>query len=1177
MFLRSATLLALLPASFAADVSLRDHPLATFAAPTYLDGGAWTASMEAPPGLPHGAAPPLLQINASVPGDLLTDLQRAGVIADPWLDTTWIKNSSLWAEHVWTYSTNFSVGDASLLTGADGAAAAMAATTLLTFDGVKMGATVRVNGRVVGVLRDQFLRYSFPLDATALGLKGDDEAGQASNRLSVTFGLGDVPEEGRFMACTGGWDWAPFSYTSTVCTSANQHGCNTLSKGLWKSVYVSEVAAGAVAITHVTPHTTYAGAYPTAPLADGAGAHGGFRVNVTAHLWAPPGGATGVLSVAGSWEGGGGGHGGGGNRSAPLTLPAGDSRVSLQLAATAAQVKLWWPAGVGEQPLYNVSAIWTPASSTAAAATTATGSSAATTATGSSAAAAAAAAATTTTTAVRRLGFRVFALVSINDTDPAAVAAAAVAVSNVTGTHGMFFRVNGAAIYSRGANMIPMEELEGRLDGEAHRILVQSAADAGMNTLRVWGGGIFYPTSFYDACDEHGLLVYHDMQYASTGGGSHGPIATPTQDAELRHQIRRLSHHPAIVLWDGANEVITYEYLLTSAFLLLLLAYSRLTPQLVSTPKSSTEQVTVQPNSSAYVFATFVMTVVAQEDQTRVVWPASPAAGWVTGVSMLYQTPNLHEPGGMNLTTKHGGHIWNMGIETHAPYQLGSGWPTVNGGVKDECFVNPDTGSGVTLPNVFKRGPAGSGSGGVAQRNIYASEFGTGGSSSFESMSGALSPQHWGLHGGMAADECSAPDMCIGEHNCTGRNPMTQRNYGCDGQIRMYWGNRTAVDLDATGAAAFKGQLYQCQLTQAIVLKQVYEARRAQNQLGHLIWMLNEIWPTVGWGSLEYGPAPGPLVTPGQVRGGRWKPVHYFYKRSLMTDVMATCGALYREPAQQRCYLSNHRASRPFRGTVTLTAYDHFGDGSGVVLMAQEMALPQGPGAIAWFSPPAPLPPGNTTSVVSTVTDEAGAVVSEHVVQLATPEFIRAPAAAVTLAIADAPRADGSIDIAVTSDRVALWVTLTTLAQGRFSDNAFLLPATTKTVRFVPFSASTAAQDLAALKASLRVEDFSMYRSLPPAAPTPAPPTPAPTACDPASFLQGMDYHDGQGLGHAPAADAAHCCALCASAAWAAKGCTHFTFAADGTCWLKPDGSNKRPSAGSVCGAVLGPGGSSSE
>ena len=47
--------------------------------------------------------------------------------------------------------------------------------------------------------------------------------------------------------------------------------------------------------------------------------------------------------------------------------------------------------------------------------------------------------------------------------------------------------------------MIPMEELEGRMDADAHRILVRSSAEAGMNTLRVWGGGIFYPSAFYDA------------------------------------------------------------------------------------------------------------------------------------------------------------------------------------------------------------------------------------------------------------------------------------------------------------------------------------------------------------------------------------------------------------------------------------------------------------------------------------------------------------------------------------------------------------------------------------------------------------------------------------------------------------------------------------------------------
>ena len=120
--------------------------------------------------------------------------------------------------------------------------------------------------------------------------------------------------------------------------------------------------------------------------------------------------------------------------------------------------------------------------------------------------------------------------------------------------------------------------------------------------------------------------------------------------------------------------------------------------------------------------------------------------------------------------------------------------------------------------------------------------------------------------------------------------------------------------------------------------------------------------------------------------------------------------------------------------------------------------------------------------------DETGAVVSEHMVQLVTPEHIRVPAAKVSFKVAPKANADGTIDIAVTSDKVALWVTLTTLAQGRFSDNAFFLPAATKTVQFVPFSPSTAPFDLAVLQASLRVEDFSMYRPLTPP-PAPAPPS----------------------------------------------------------------------------------------
>jgi beta-mannosidase len=98
----------------------------------------------------------------------------------------------------------------------------------------------------------------------------------------------------------------------------------------------------------------------------------------------------------------------------------------------------------------------------------------------------------------------------------------------------MPWKVNGAAVMSFGANQIPMEQMEGRMSEAAHRSLVRSAADANFNTLRVWGGGAFLPGAYYDACDELGLMVYHDMMYAQNG---HAPANTTQQEAELRHQV----------------------------------------------------------------------------------------------------------------------------------------------------------------------------------------------------------------------------------------------------------------------------------------------------------------------------------------------------------------------------------------------------------------------------------------------------------------------------------------------------------------------------------------------------------------------------------------------------------------------------------------------------------------
>ena len=147
---------------------------------------------------------------------------------------------------------------------------------------------------------------------------------------------------------------------------------------------------------------------------------------------------------------------------------------------------------------------------------------------------------------------------------------------------------------------------------------------------------------------------------------------------------------------------------------------------------------------------------------------------------------------------------------------------------------------------------------GVGEPNVFASEFGCVGMSSFESMAPTLKPEHWGLHAGMAADNCTSGFR----RECHGPNPMSLRNYPCDNLIGYYF-DLDKNELDAVGEAAFKKQLYQCMLSQALELKGDIETRRAGNTFGIIVWQFNEIWPTGGWGTVEYG-----TPVAGQVTGG---------------------------------------------------------------------------------------------------------------------------------------------------------------------------------------------------------------------------------------------------------------------------------------------------------------------
>lgn len=118
------------------------------------------------------------------------------------------------------------------------------------------------------------------------------------------------------------------------------------------------------------------------------------------------------------------------------------------------------------------------------------------------------------------------------------------------------FVVNGVPVFAKGANFIPPDIFPTRVTAARIRQLLESARDANMNMLRVWGGGYYLPDDFYATADKLGLMVWQDFMF----GGAIPPSNQAFRDnvrTEAVQQVERLRDHPSIVLWCGNNEVET--------------------------------------------------------------------------------------------------------------------------------------------------------------------------------------------------------------------------------------------------------------------------------------------------------------------------------------------------------------------------------------------------------------------------------------------------------------------------------------------------------------------------------------------------------------------------------------------------------------------------------------------
>ena len=122
---------------------------------------------------------------------------------------------------------------------------------------------------------------------------------------------------------------------------------------------------------------------------------------------------------------------------------------------------------------------------------------------------------------------------------------------------GFAFVINGIPMFAKGANVIPLDMFPNRVSTAALRRVLQSARDANMNMLRNWGGGYYESEAFFDLADELGLMIWQDFMF---GGGvvpAYDPTFRANVIAEANQQVRRLRHHPSIVLWCGNNELET--------------------------------------------------------------------------------------------------------------------------------------------------------------------------------------------------------------------------------------------------------------------------------------------------------------------------------------------------------------------------------------------------------------------------------------------------------------------------------------------------------------------------------------------------------------------------------------------------------------------------------------------
>ena len=405
---------------------------------------------------------------ATVPGCVHTDLLAAGEIPDPFyrdneLQVLWV------GEADWLYRRAFDVPETFLAHD----------QVLLRGAGLDTLATIWINGQEIGRADNMFRVWEFDVKAylrpgtNEIAIRFDSAVRAGQEKLARHYihnwGTDDHKLPGgnyvRKAAYHFGWDWGP---KLAPC-------------GIWRDIELIAFDTRLDGL-HIVQIHGQAGQVTLGVEVDVQGTGGA--------------GLSAVCTVVFQGQ----------TLLEEQTAVAG-SRAFLELHI--AEPRLWWPNGMGEQPLYEVQVRLLDGTGAAV------------------------------DMWQRQIGLRTLALDRHED----------------EWGESFQFVVNGVPFFAKGANWIPADSFVTRVADDVYWGLLADAAAANMNMLRVWGGGIYEQDVFYEYCDRLGLCVWQDFMFACAAYPTFDEAFMANVEQEAIDDVRRLRHHACLALWCGNNEL----------------------------------------------------------------------------------------------------------------------------------------------------------------------------------------------------------------------------------------------------------------------------------------------------------------------------------------------------------------------------------------------------------------------------------------------------------------------------------------------------------------------------------------------------------------------------------------------------------------------------------------------